>query len=388
MTHMVSFEQTAKGPIFVIRIISTFLFICLALNSHAKAQSACLNPVFGVSGIAIDKTAATANEAQQSALQSAHQEAFAIVLERLLLNPVEDTSLLVPEQFVELVHIRTENSLPGRYIAEIDICFSPQALRALFAENSWEWAELNSPLVLIMPVYADGAGTRAWQNAHPWIERWRNTAQTAQGLFQFTLLEQSLQNERQLRAEKILNADSDILARAATRAKAEQILWVGAFVTLVDDEPQLSMQALLFDKTGAQLANVSQTILQGRSAITAAAFDDFIANTIKRLESGWQKANVRRQGIDNQMTFRVRFTDHQDWIQKQAALSNLPAINKLSTLMIRYETVDNDNESVATKAMPEAIILVEMNGSFEALRYGLAPLGLSLSLLDDIAVIE
>ena len=392
MARMEPFEQTAKGPIFVIRIISTFLFICLALNGHAWAQSACRNPVFGVSGIAIDKTAATANEAQQSALQSAHQEAFAIVLERLLLNPVEDSSLWVPEQFVELVHIRTENSLPGRYIAEIDICFSPQALRSLFTENSWEWAELNSPLVLIMPVYADGAGTRAWQNAHPWIERWRNTAQTAQGLFQFTLLEQSLQNERQLRAEKILNADSDILQRAASRAKAEQILWASAFITLVEDEPQLSMQALLFDKTGTQLANVSQTVLQGRSEITAVAFDDFIAKTIKRLETGWQKANVRRQGIDNQMTVRVRFTDHQDWIEKQVALSNLPAIDKLSTLMISYETVEKDgqadNNSESPKAMPEAIILLEMNGSMEALRYGLAPLGLSLSLFDDIAVIE
>lgn len=375
-----------KGHIFVIRIISTFLFICLALNSHAKAQSACLNPVFGVSGISIDETAATANEAQQSALASAHQEAFATVLDRLLIPSIEELDRFVPEQFVELVHIRTENSLPGRYIAEIDICFSPQALRALFSENQWEWAEINSPLVLIMPVYGDGAGIRAWQESHPWIARWRKTAQTAQGLFQFTVLKPSLQNERQLRAEKIFKADSDVLQRAAKRAKAEQILWVNAFVSLVNDEPQLSMQALLFDKTGTQLANVSQSDLQGREAITGAAFDTFIANTIDRLETGWQKANVRRQGVDNQMTVRVRFTDHQDWIQKQVALAQLPAIDKLSTLMISFEA--GDNESEASTAKPEAIVLLEMNGSIDALRYGLAPLGLTLSYSNENAVIE
>ena len=386
MARIVQFGQTAKGLHFVIRIISTFLFVCLALNSHVKAESACLNPVFGVSGISIDETAATANEAQQTALKAAHQKAFAIVLNRLLIPSIEETDRFIPEQFVELVHIRTENSLPGRYIAEIDICFSPQALRSLFAENQWEWAEINSPLVLVLPVYGDGAGTRAWQTSHPWIERWRKTAQTAQGLFQFTLLKPSLQNERQLRAEKIFNADSDILQQAAKRAKAEQILWVNAFVTLLEDEPQLSMQALLFDKTGAQVANVSQSVLQGREAITGAAFDDFIANTIERLETGWQKVNVRRQGVDNQMTVRVRFKDHQDWIQKQVALSKLPAVNQLSTLMISYETRDNESEDAALK--PEAIVLLEMNGSIDALRYGLAPFGLTLSFADELAVIE
>ena len=386
MARIVQFGQTAKGLHFVIRIISTFLFVCLALNSPAKAESACLNPVFGVSGISIDETATTANEAQQIALKSAHQEAFAIVLNRLLVPSIDEMERYVPEQFVELVHIRTENSLPGRYIAEIDICFSPQALRSLFAENQWEWAEINSPLVLVLPVYGDGAGTRAWQTSHPWIERWRNMAQTAQGLFQFTLLKPSLQNERQLRAEKILNAESDILKRAAKRAKAEQILWASAFISLVDDEPQLSMEALLFDKTGAQVANVSQSVLQGREAITGAAFDAFIANTIDRLETGWQKANIRRQGVDNQMTVRVRFQDHQDWIQKQVALSKLPAIDKLSTLMLSYASQDNMSDSVAFK--PEAIVLLEMNGSIDALRYGLAPLGLTLSFSDELAVIE
>ena len=48
------------------------------------------------------------------------------------------------------------------------------------------------------------------------------------------------------------------------------------------------------------------------------------------------------------MTVRVRFQDHQDWIQKQVALSKLPAIDKLSTLMLSYAPQDNMSDSVAS----------------------------------------
>ena len=64
------------------------------------------------------------------------------------------------QDFIELVHIQTETSLPGRYIAEIDVCFSPLMVRGLFKENEQSWAECNEFTCLVLPVFASPAGVR------------------------------------------------------------------------------------------------------------------------------------------------------------------------------------------------------------------------------------
>ena len=367
----------------MLRIISIIIFICLAINKPALADSACRNPVFGYSGIKIDESAETANAAQQKSFAKAHRDAFSVVLNRVLIGDTADFSELTPETFVELVHIRTENSLPGRYIAEIDICFSPQALQALFIENDLQWAEIASPPVLVLPVFEDGAGIRAWQNPHPWLTPWIAAADQSNGLIDYVTLENTLQNERQLRAEKLFAADTDMIKSAAERAKAEQVLWTRAVISLVDDAPQLDMQANIFDKNGALIAPVLDSIIQGDEALNTANFDVFLNDVLALMETGWQQANLRQANADNQLIARILFKDHQDWIAKQIALSKLPAINRIATLSLRTSTKDDDGNTVS-----EAIISLEMNGSVDALRYGLAPLGLSLFTSGDIAVIK
>lgn len=379
---MALFHQGIK---FVIRLLSTFLFICLAINKPIYAQSACQNPVFGHSGIKIDQLADTANQAQQMALAAAHEDALAIVLDRLLLKEGADGATqnmpegfeIVPQSVVQLVHIRSETSLPGRYIAEIDICFSADQLRALFAEANLEWAEVRSPLVLVLPVFADGAGTRAWQASHPWLSGWREEALQADGLLRFAALQPTLVNERQIKAEKLLEADMATLQKAALRAKAEQILWVSASISLEDDTPDLTMQAIIFDKQGEVIAPVANQQFLGKKADYESQFQIFRGQVFAQLEKGWQRANLRKEGLANRLVASIGFASHQDWIAKKALLANLPVINQVETILISSQ---GDNS--------RAIVNLDMNGSVDALRYALTPLGLSLSFDNQTAVIK
>ena len=365
---------------FVIRLLSTILFICLVINKPVLAQSACQNPVFGHSAILIDKSAETANEAQRLSMAEAHQEALAVVLARLLIGEVPEDFQIVPESLVELVHIRSETSLPGRYIAEIDICFSPDQLRLLFSEANLDWAEVASPLVLVLPVFVDGAGTRAWQEVHPWLSGWRDEAASANGLLRYTILQPTLVNERQIKAEKLLQADKATLQKAAERAKAEQILWVRASILLSDGAPQLAMQALIFDKQGTVIATLADRRFDGQKSDYQAQITAFRKEVLARLEEGWQKANLRRVGLTNQLVATIAFDTHSQWIAKKAALVNLPVINEVKTLVIGANAGDDTNL--------RAVVLLDMNGSVEALTYALTPMGLSLRFDDDKAVIE
>lgn len=371
----------------MIRFLSIIFFVCLAINKPVFAQSACLNEVFGYSGIKIDRTAATANEAQRLSMADAHHQALRVVLQRLLVDYEQSALEIVPESIVDLVHIRTETSLPGRYIAEIDICFAADQLRALFAEAGLEWAEIASPPILVLPVFIDGAGTRAWQATHPWLSGWRDEANSASGLLQYTTLAPTLQNERQLRAEKILLGDQKTLQKAAMRAQAEQILWVYAAVSVTDGTPQLAMRAIIFDKDGQVVAQVvaqvvpkvADALLSGDKSDYDAQISAFRAEVLARLEAGWKKANLRREGLSNQLVARLLFTTHQELIQKKAALAKLPVINDVETLKISTK---------GTGQTAEAIVMFDLNGSIDALRYALSPLGLSLSFNDETAVIE
>ena len=366
----------------MLRIISIFFCICLGINGLSSADasitfgkgqtSACAADVFGVSQIQIDQTADTANQAQITALEQAHEAALSIVLDRLLLEREAFTMPVAPEAAVDLVHIRTENSLPGRYIAEIDICFSDRLLRSFFEEQKLGWAEIKSPPVLILPVFEDAAGARAWQSDNIWLQGWREEAASYQGLLDFVALEPTLLNERQLRAERLSEANPDFLIKAVGRAKAEQILWVRGYVDLTQDPPQLTMQARLYDKAGALIGDVAQTIIETDNAALPKHYEAFRADVLGQFEEGWQTANLRQTDLSNTIYAKAAITGHADWVDLQRQLSNLPVIGEVNLLSLNVAS---------------ALLSLDLNGSVDALRYSLSPLGFTLETRDDAFVI-
>ena len=83
------------------------------------------------------------------------------------------------------------------------------------------------------------------------------------------------------------------------------------------------MQANIFDKNGALIAPVLDSIIQGDEALNTANFDVFLNDVLALMETGWQQANLRQANADNQLVARILFKDHKDWIAKQIALSKL-----------------------------------------------------------------
>ena len=132
----------------------------------ASAFEQCPKPQFGVSGIAIDKTAPTAAEAQTAGVEEAARIGFQRILYRLLRSDGLVESFIATHDvssFVDFYHISEENSLEGRYIAILDYCFDAPKMRAAFRESGYEWAELKSPKILVLPVWLAPDGARAWQ---------------------------------------------------------------------------------------------------------------------------------------------------------------------------------------------------------------------------------
>ena len=358
----------------MLRLCIILSALCLGLSGGAFAKSACPNPVFGMSAIKIDQIAETANEAQKQALAEAQKNAFQTVLYRLVSLSDEMTAEWQADDFIELVHIRTETSLPGRYIAEIDICFSDLAIRQLFQQNGWQWAEITSPPVLILPLYRDPAGIRAWQAGNEWLTSWREAAREHDGLIQFTELPPTLVNERQLRAEALFGEQDIILKLAAERANAQQILLVQAIHDFVDGKAVVMMNARLFDENGSFVGQIDDVTMPASSLNDYTAYEEFRNFILSQFEQKWHEANLRGAEMGNELTARILFANLEDWVSYQTALAGLESIESVAVLSLQIN---------------QATLRLKMTGSLEALSYGLLPLGLSLQDADaDIPVIQ
>ena len=138
----------------------------------AQTASRCDEPLFGAASIAIDQRAATAAEAREAGVDAAARSAFLQVLGRLLLADADQQQFASAHQyytFTDFVHIIEENNLEKRYIATLDFCFDAERVRAALQADGLQWAELQSPPILLLPVWKDPGGASAWLRDNHWI---------------------------------------------------------------------------------------------------------------------------------------------------------------------------------------------------------------------------
>ena len=361
----------------MIRLCSIFLFICLGLSGPSIAKQVCENPVFGVSAIEIDKNAATASEAQAQAMDEAQASAFAKVLDRLLISDLPADVSLNAQDFIELVHIQTETSLPGRYLAEIDICFSPMMTRGLFEDYQLSWAEVVSPPVLVVPVFASPAGVRAWQKNQPWLRAWQGAISNHDGLVNLVQLKPTLANERQLQAERLNKANETVLAKAADRAKAEQILLIRAQQNFDEADPKLIIRADLHRQDGTLILLMMQREIDISAGLSVAqqaeTYNEVIDVIIKQLNKAWRASNARTTDLANKMTVHISFEGLNQWVELRKSIEETKAVITAKLL------------SLTTN---KAVLSLELAGSADSLRYGLAPVGLSFEIKDGVGYIN
>ena len=225
------FERQRENPQFSFIRRAVFALLCgvvLVTTSsiQAVAFDQCPSPQFGVTGISVDQTSQTAEDAQIEGMRKAAVTGFSRILSRLLRSQSAMDAFLAendPDQFVDFFRIAEENSLEGRYIAVLDYCFDASRLRSL-PRGGTGMGGVKSPRILVLPVWLAPDGARAWQRDNDWLNGWRDAVALSDGLVDFTVLEPTILNERSLRAEDLAAAEPATLRRAATVAGADQIM--------------------------------------------------------------------------------------------------------------------------------------------------------------------
>ena len=346
------------------------LTLGLAISEPAlAANNRCNEPIFGVAGVRIDQRAENASKARDMGIRNAAERAFAIVLDRLLPTAEGQAQFMAAhdlDDFSDFTHIVEENNLEQRYIATLDFCFDAARLRHAMIAAGLQWSELQSPPILVVPVWKGPDGARAWYRDNKWLAGWWDAVASYSGLLSLRQLDRNLINERQFRGEDLADANPVKLAAAASLVKAEQIMVVMAALDYDGSKPVITITARLFDKNGQLLTDIlygDQMILTN---LDQDGLDAMHRKIIAKMDSSWHMANLIDGAVADYLTVFMPVSSVKDWAMRLTALNEVAVVQSYDIL------------SLDTKGGQVVLRLV---GSREALGNALA--AHKLELVDD-----
>ena len=346
------------------------LTLGLAISEPAlAANNRCNEPIFGVAGVRIDQRAENASKARDMGIRNAAERAFAIVLDRLLPTAEGQAQFMAAhdlDDFSDFTHIVEENNLEQRYIATLDFCFDAARLRQAMIAAGLQWSELQSPPILVVPVWKGPDGARAWYRDNKWLAGWWDAVASYSGLLSLRQLDRNLINERQFRGEDLADANPVKLAAAASLVKAEQIMVVMAALDYDGSKPVITITARLFDKNGQLLTDIlygDQMILTN---LDQEGLDEMRRKIIAKMDSSWHMANLIDGAVADYLTVFMPVSSVKDWAKRLTALNEVAVVQSYDIL------------SLDTKGGQVVLRLV---GSREALGNALA--AHKLELVDD-----
>jgi hypothetical protein len=150
------------------------LLLCLALVASvpAAAQQAGAGSAYAVAGIAVDVSAPNAQAARSAAFRIAQRKAWAQLWARLTGNPVSAAPRLSDGQLDSIVsgiESQGERFSSTRYIATLGVVFD-RSRTGEFLGGTGD--TLQSPPMLLLPVFSDGGARTLYQAKTPWRAAW------------------------------------------------------------------------------------------------------------------------------------------------------------------------------------------------------------------------
>ena len=314
------------------------LTLGLAISEPAlAANNRCNEPIFGVAGVRIDQRAENASKARDMGIRNAAERAFAIVLDRLLPTAEGQAQFMAAhdlDDFSDFTHIVEENNLEQRYIATLDFCFDAARLRQAMIAAGLQWSELQSPPILVVPVWKGPDGARAWYRDNKWLAGWWDAVASYNGLLSLRQLDRNLINERQFRGEDLADANPVKLAAAASLVKAEQIMVVMAALDYDGSKPVITITARLFDKNGQLLTDIlygDQMILTN---LDQDGLDEMRRKIIAKMDSSWHMANLIDGAVADYLTVFMPVSSVKDWAKRLTALNEVAVIQSYEILSL------------------------------------------------------
>jgi hypothetical protein len=309
-------------------VLLTALLLPALWAQGAAAQSG--ERVFTVRGIDVDVTADSPSAARERALAQGQARAMRALLERLV---VQEDQAAIPalsaaevEDYVQDFSVSDERTSDVRYIASLTVRFRPGAVRRLLRANGVRFAEVQSKPVLVLPVWGQGAETRLWDGANPWLSAWVEVSDVHELVPVITPLG-DLEDLRDIDAAQAMSGDSVRLRTIEERYGAGSVL-VSHLVPQGDAD--VGLGAVKVDSKRYREGELDGTFVDSfsqQSGEDQVALLERAAQTISNgLQQEWKRANVISFDELQRLTVAVPLSGLQEWLTVRRRLEGLASV--------------------------------------------------------------
>lgn len=319
------------------RWFSTIVIILLAaLAAVGGAFAQAGGNAYTVTDVDVDVNAADALQARQQGLGEARRKAARMLVERLV-APEDRARVAMPddarlEGMVRGIEFVRERTAPNRYIATLNVVFSPDAVKAWLGTSGAKVVETVSRQALVIPLWKGKSGVEPLDDRNPWRAAWQALDTTGSAV-PVTVIRGDQLDQSAVSAEEAYVGDVSALSRLNERYHAPTI--VVAVVEGDKDAGPLTVGGLRYDtQTGARSEIAKVTVPDSGQLAEAAK------QMHAKLDEQWRGvAAVRRDAQDTLDVF-VPIRALSDWVQVRQRLGAVPAVKSVVVRTLEADRAD------------------------------------------------
>jgi hypothetical protein len=317
------------------RRFSTIIVVLLAVLAAGAGARAQGGSNYTVNDVDVDATGADALQARQQGLAEARRKAASMLIERLV-APDDRARVQVPddarlESMVRGIEFVRERSAPNRYIATLNVVFSPDAVKGWLG-GGVKVAETVSRPVLVIPLWKDRSGVEPLDDRNAWRDAWQGL-NAAGSAVPVTVLRGDASDQKAISAEEAYVGDISALSRVNERYHVPTI--VVAVVEGDKDSGPLSVGGMRYDtQTGAR-SEIAKVPVQDGGQLADAAKKMHAA-----LEEQWRGVAVVRRDAQDAIDVFVPIRTLGDWVQVRQRLGSVPAVKSVSVRQLEADRAD------------------------------------------------
>lgn len=319
-------------------IASALAVLGLGLGSEST-QAQATTDFLTVSGVEVDVTAGDAVTARDAAFVEAQRKAYEMLLAQLAdgasaqaLPPLSDAEI---SDLVEDFEIESERSSTVRYIGRFTFRFKGAEVRNLLESHGVRYAVLQSPPLLVLPVFSAGEQSLLWGDNNPWFAAWL-ARPTAGQLVPLKLPLGDLQDMTALEASQALAGDAQRLQSLAQRYDAAAAL-------VVEAQPSADGRSVAATAKRYGALGLEETIAAtGNGSDLNAALADAVRQLDQQIQTAWKDNNLLDSSAERVVTVTVPIETYRGWLDLKKKLASVTMVREARLLALSSRSAELD----------------------------------------------
>ena len=317
---------------------ASLLVVLLAFLPAGAAEAQDRNPVFTITDVALDETAASASDARDVALAAGQRRAVRRVFRRLIVRA--DTRLLPQPtdediaSLVQNIELSDEKTSATRYLATMTVAFKPDLVRNYLRAAGLQFSETASRPRLVLPVFEAAGAINLWDPPNAWRDAWEARGVSSDTVVPLILPEGDLRDIGSVGPIQALAAEARPLQTIAARYRVRDILV--AHATLVQDlAANRPLVHVSLRHIGPSSGAVTIETFTGESRDRVGALlAEAVQRTVERLEDDWKQSNYLRFDEPVRLSASFSLGTLSDWLEMRRRLGGAAVIQRVELASI------------------------------------------------------